>query len=92
MRELRGHSRRDPKQKKAETNRASKAPALKEAARRRFNSDASPLPRRPRFRHSTVIGLATRGIMMIESCRVNEPTENQIPVAWKGYCTSPRTT
>jgi hypothetical protein len=34
--------------------------------------------------HCTVIGLATRGIMMIESCRVNEPTENQIPVGWNG--------
>jgi hypothetical protein len=26
-------------------------------------------------RHSTVMGLATRGIMMIESCRVIGPTE-----------------
>ena len=32
----------------------------------------------------TVIGLATRGIMMIESCKVMAPTENQIPVAWNG--------
>lgn len=32
----------------------------------------------------TVIGLATRGIMMIESCKVIAPTENQIPVAWNG--------
>lgn len=32
----------------------------------------------------TVIGLATRGIMMIESCKVIVPTENQIPVAWNG--------
>ena len=32
----------------------------------------------------TVIGLATRGIMMIESCKVMAPTENQIPVAWYG--------
>jgi hypothetical protein len=38
-----------------------------------------------RFRQfSTVIGLATRGIMMIESCRLNEPTGNQIPVGWNG--------
>ena len=36
------------------------------------------------LRYCTVIGLATRGIMMIESCRVIEPTENQIPVAWNG--------
>ena len=34
--------------------------------------------------YCTVIGLATRGIMMIESCRVIEPTENQIPVGWNG--------
>ena len=27
---------------------------------------------RPPFRHCTVIGLATRGIMMIESCRFIE--------------------
>jgi CoA-transferase family III len=27
------------------------------------------------LRHCTVIGLATRGIMMIESCRVIVPTE-----------------
>lgn len=33
------------------------------------------LPEDARFRHSTVIGLATRGIMMIESCRVIVPTE-----------------
>jgi hypothetical protein len=26
-------------------------------------------------RHCTVIGLATRGIMMMESCKVKEPTE-----------------
>ena len=32
----------------------------------------------------TVIGLATRGIMMIESCKVMAPTENQIPVGWNG--------
>ena len=32
----------------------------------------------------TVMGLATRGIIMIESCKVMEPTENQIPVAWNG--------
>jgi hypothetical protein len=32
----------------------------------------------------TVIGLATRGIMMIESCKVMTPAENQIPVAWNG--------
>ena len=31
-------------------------------------------PRSP-FRHCTVIGLATRGIMMIESCKVIVPTE-----------------
>jgi hypothetical protein len=78
-----------PKLKKAEANRAPKTryrceAKLKGMVGERFNSDASPLPRRPRFRHCTVIGLATRGIMMIESCRVNEPTENQIPVAWNG--------
>ena len=32
----------------------------------------------------TLIGLATRGIMMIESCKVIEPIENQIPVGWNG--------
>jgi hypothetical protein len=58
---------------------------LKEAVGARLNSDASRPIEAPRFRHgSTVIGLATRGIMMIESCRANEPTENQIPVGWNG--------
>ena len=44
----------------------------------------SPRVGAPCFRHWTVIGLATRGIITIESCKVNVPTENQIPVAWNG--------
>ena len=40
-------------------------------------------PRSP-FRHCTMIGLATRGIMMIESCKVIALTEKYIPVGWNG--------
>jgi hypothetical protein len=89
-----------PKLKEAETNGTPKTPVVDIAAgwvqgggrsAPQFGRVA-PIEA-PRFRHgSTVIGLATRGIMMIESCRVNEPTENQIPVGWNGYLTSPRTT
>jgi hypothetical protein len=81
-----------PKLKEAETNRAPKTPVVDIAAGQiqrggriapQFGRVASP--EGSRFRQfSTVIGLATRGIMMIESCRVNEPTENQIPVGWNG--------
>jgi hypothetical protein len=48
------------------------------------NSEAALLRPTLALRHWTVIGLATRGIMMIESCRAIVPTENQIPVGWKG--------
>lgn len=50
----------------------------------RPNSEAALLRPTLALRHWTVIGLATRGIMMIESCRAIVPTENQIPVGWKG--------